>query len=112
MAGDVLSVREILVATLIPSGTDAVYALAEHLGGGGGESGVNKYVEEMNQRAQAFGLEDTRLQNPTGLVTRGQYSSVRDLTSMARAASAYPKFREVVGTDYATITTQDREIEL
>ncbi len=74
VAGDVLSVRGLLAATLIPSGTDAAYALAEHLGGGGGEACVNKFVEEMNQRAQAFGLEDTRFQNPTGLDARGQYS--------------------------------------
>jgi hypothetical protein len=30
---------------------------------------------------------------------------------MARAASAYPEFREMVATDYATVTTQDREID-
>ena len=27
--------EELLLASLVPSGTDAVYALAEHLGGGG-----------------------------------------------------------------------------
>jgi serine-type D-Ala-D-Ala carboxypeptidase (penicillin-binding protein 5/6) len=31
---------------------------------------------------------------------------------MARAASAYPEFRELVATDYVTGTAQDREIEL
>jgi serine-type D-Ala-D-Ala carboxypeptidase (penicillin-binding protein 5/6) len=72
---------------------------------------VNKFVEETNQRAQAFGLEDTRFQNPTGLDARGQYSSARDLTPMARAA-AYPEFREMVTTDHVTVTAQDREIEL
>ena len=112
VAGEVLSVRGLLAATLIPSGTDAAYALAEHLGGGGGETGVHKFVEETNQRAQAFGLEDTRFQNPTGLDTRGQYSSARDLASMARAAAACPEFREMVTTDYVTVTAQDREIEL
>ena len=112
VAGDVLGVRELLAATLIPSGNDAAYALAEHLGGGGGEVGVNRFVEEMNQRARALGLENTRFQNPTGLDARGQYSSAQDLASMARAASAYPLFREMVATDYATVTTQDREIEL
>jgi len=112
VAGDVLSVRELLAATLIPSGNDAAYALAEHLGGGGGEAGVDEFVEKMNERTRALGLEDTRFQNPTGLDARGQYSSARDLASMARAASAYPLFREMVATDYATITTQDREIGL
>ena len=108
-AGDTLSVRELLAATLIPSGNDAAYALAEHLGG---EAGVDAFVEMMNEEAEELGLEDTRFQNPTGLDDRGQYSSARDLAAMARAASEYPEFREIVATDYAVVTTQDREIEL
>jgi D-alanyl-D-alanine carboxypeptidase len=107
-AGDTLSVRELLAAALVSSGNDAAYALAEHLGGGD----VDAFVERMNREAELLGLEDTRFQNPTGLDARGQYSSARDLATMARAASEYPLFRELVSTDYTTITTQDREIEL
>jgi D-alanyl-D-alanine carboxypeptidase (penicillin-binding protein 5/6) len=106
--GDTLSVRELLAAALVSSGNDAAYALAEHLGGGD----VDAFVERMNREAELLGLEDTRFQNPTGLDARGQYSSARDLATMARAASEYPLFRELVSTDYTTITTQDREIEL
>jgi serine-type D-Ala-D-Ala carboxypeptidase (penicillin-binding protein 5/6) len=107
-AGDTLSVRELLAAALIPSGNDAAYALAEHMGGGN----VDAFVGMMNEEAEVLGLEDTRFQNPTGLDDRGQYSSARDLAAMAWAASAYPEFREIVATDHATITTQDREIVL
>lgn len=106
--GDVLTVRELLAAALIPSGNDAAYALAEHLGNGD----VNDFVERMNREAELLDLEDTRFQNPTGLDARGQYSSAHDLAVMARAAYEYPLFRELVSTDYTTITTQDREIEL
>jgi serine-type D-Ala-D-Ala carboxypeptidase (penicillin-binding protein 5/6) len=108
LAGDVLSVRELLMATLISSGNDASYALAEHFSGGS----VERFVEEMNRQARVLGLEDTRFRNPTGLDARGQYSSARDLAAMARAAFEYPLFREAVGTDYAVIATQNREIEL
>jgi D-alanyl-D-alanine carboxypeptidase (penicillin-binding protein 5/6) len=38
VAGDTLSVRELLMATMISSGDDAAYALAEHLGDGGARS--------------------------------------------------------------------------
>lgn len=107
-AGDTLSVRELLAAALVPSGNDAAYALAEHLGDGN----VGAFVERMNREAELLGLGDTRFQNPTGLDARGQYSSARDLAAMARAASEYPLFRELVSTEYTTITTQDREIEL
>jgi len=111
-AGDTLTVRELLMAAMISSGDDATYALAEHVGGGGGEAGVEAFVAKMNREAAELGLSDTRFENPIGLDARGQYSSARDLATMVRAASQYPEFREMVGTEYAEITTQDRVIPL
>ncbi|BBL79655.1 serine-type D-Ala-D-Ala carboxypeptidase [Rubrobacter xylanophilus] len=107
-AGDVLSVRELLMASLISSGDDAAYALAEALG----EGSVERFVEEMNRVARRLGLEDTRFRNPVGLDDGGHRSSARDLVVMSRAAMQYPLFREIVATEYAVISTQDREIPL
>lgn len=108
-AGDTLSVRELLMATLISSGDDAAYALAEHLGG---EAGVEGFVQTMNRRAEELGLEDTRFENPVGFDARGHHSSARDLARMAHLAMREAVFREMVGTTYATVTTRDREIPL
>lgn len=108
-AGDVLSVRELLMATLISSGDDAAHALAEHLGG---EAGVEGFVETMNRRAEALGLEDTSFENPIGFDARDHYASARDLAEMTRLAMNHPEFEEMVRTTYASITTQDREIPL
>jgi D-alanyl-D-alanine carboxypeptidase (penicillin-binding protein 5/6) len=108
LPGDVLSVRELLMATMISSGDDAAYALAESLGGGS----VEDLIARMNGEVAALGLEDTHFENPVGLDARGQYSSARDLAEMTRLAMRYPIFREIVATNYATITTQDREIPL
>ena len=107
-AGDVLSVRELLKATLISSGDDAAYALAEHLGGGSAKD----FVAKMNREAGTLGLEDTHFENPVGFDARGQYSSAQDLAQMARLAMGYPEFREMVGTPYASVTTLNREIPL
>jgi serine-type D-Ala-D-Ala carboxypeptidase (penicillin-binding protein 5/6) len=107
-AGDVLSVRELLKATLISSGDDAAYALAEHLGGGSAKD----FVAKMNREAGTLGLEDTHFENPVGFDAGGQYSSARDLAQMARLAMGYPEFREMVGTPYASVTTLNREIPL
>lgn len=106
--GDTLSVRELLTATMVASGDDAVYALAEHVGDGS----VDAFVEKMNERAASLGLEDTHFTNPIGLDAREHYSSAADLAEMTRAAFEYPLFAEMVGAPYATITTQDREIPL
>ncbi len=105
--GERLSVRELLKVALIPSGTEAVYALSEHLGGGS----VGVFVEDMNQEADSMGLKNTHFENPAGLDARGHYSSARDLATMARAAMEYPTFADMVDTERTRISTQNREIE-
>ncbi len=112
LPGDTLSVRELLMATLISSGDDAAYALAEHVGGGRGEAGVNRFVEEMNERARASGLRHTHFENPVGFDARDHYSSARDLAMMARLAMQNPEFRKIVSPEYATIYTPYRKIPL
>ena len=105
--GERLSVRELLKAALIPSGTEAVYALSEHLGGGS----VDVFVEEMNAQASSMGLKNTHFEDPAGLDASGHYSSTRDLATIARAAMEHPTFADIVDTEEATISTQIREIE-
>jgi serine-type D-Ala-D-Ala carboxypeptidase (penicillin-binding protein 5/6) len=105
--GERLSVRELLEAALIPSGTEAAYALAQHLGGGSAE----EFVEDMNQEAESMGLKNTHFENPVGLDASGHYSSARNLATIARAALEYPEFDDIVDTEQATISTQNREIE-
>src|SRR5215216_1077876 len=95
-------------AIVIPSGTDAAYALAQHAGNGS----VENFVGMMNQEASELGLTNTRFEDPAGLDTTGNYSSARDLATLAREALEYPLFAELVGTSDATISTQNREIEI
>jgi D-alanyl-D-alanine carboxypeptidase (penicillin-binding protein 5/6) len=108
VAGERLTVRDLLVAALVPSGTEAVYALAEHLGDGS----VDRFVEKMNQKADSMGLKHTHFENPAGLDSPGNYSSARDLAKIARAAMEYPTFAHIVDTQEATISTQNRTIEV
>jgi D-alanyl-D-alanine carboxypeptidase (penicillin-binding protein 5/6) len=106
--GERLSVRELLEAALIPSGTEAVYALAEHLGDGS----VDRFVEKMNAKASEMGLKNTHFEDPAGLDANGHYSSARDLAAITRVAMEYPVFAEIVDMQEATIKTQNREIEV
>jgi D-alanyl-D-alanine carboxypeptidase len=108
-AGDTLSVRELLLASLIASGDDAVYALAEGLGGGS----VERFVDRMNAEARQAGMRKSHFENPTGLDARGQRASARDLARATRAAYEHGFFARAVATPYATVTTQQgREIYL
>ncbi len=106
--GERLTVRDLLAATLIPSGTDAVYALAEHVGDGS----VETFVGMMNDKASELGLENTRFEDPAGLDATSNYSSARDLAILAREALEHSLFAQIVDTPEATIRTQNREIEI
>jgi serine-type D-Ala-D-Ala carboxypeptidase (penicillin-binding protein 5/6) len=105
---DRVSARDLLTAALVPSGTDAVYALAEHLGDGS----VDEFVAKMNDKAKELGLENTHFANPAGIDAPGNYSSAADLAKITREAMKYPEFREIVNMSEATISTQNREIDV
>jgi serine-type D-Ala-D-Ala carboxypeptidase (penicillin-binding protein 5/6) len=104
---DRVSVRDLLTAALVPSGTDAVYALAEHLGDGS----VDEFVAKMNDKAKELGLENTHFETPAGIDARGDTSSATDLATITREAMEHPEFRNIVDDPQATISTQDREID-
>lgn len=108
IAGERLTVRELLVASLVPSGTDAIYTLAYALGDGS----VEGFVEKMNAQADEMGLENTNFDSPAGLDSPDSYSSARDLAEIAYAAMEYPVFAEIVSLAEPTINTQNREIQL
>ncbi|MBT8164966.1 MAG: D-alanyl-D-alanine carboxypeptidase [Acidimicrobiia bacterium] len=77
--GETWAVGELLEAVMVVSANDAAVALAEHVGGSVGE-----FVELMNERASELGLNDTSYANPHGLDAGGQYTSARDLLTLAR----------------------------
>ena len=105
---DRVSVRDLLTAALVPSGTDAVFALSEHLGDGS----VDEFVAKMNDKAKELGLKNTHFANPAGIDAEGNYSSAKDLAKITREAMKYPEFREIVNMPEATISTQDRKIHV
>ena len=101
-AGERLSVRELLYGMLLPSGNDAAVAFAERFGptfdpdSSGGDDPVHRFVAEMNRRARALDLKETRFLDPNGL-GRNE-SSPRDLVALTVRAMQVPLFREYVGT--------------
>ncbi|MGH9051841.1 MAG: D-alanyl-D-alanine carboxypeptidase family protein [Acidimicrobiia bacterium] len=93
VAGEALTVGDLLVALLIDSANDAAVALAEHVGGS--EEG---FVALMNETARRLGLADTHFANPHGLDDSGHYSTARDLLAIALAGMENPTFADLVGT--------------
>lgn len=89
--GEQMSVRDLLKSVVIASANDAAVALAEHLCGS-----VEAFVEKMNEKAKALGMENTHFENTNGLddTTTEHYTSARDVALMSRALIAYPLILE------------------
>lgn len=101
VAGEKLSMRDLLAAMLVKSGNDAATTIALHVGGTEAH-----FVELMNQKAVDLGLSDTHFANPHGLDAPGQHSTADDLAVMSRYAMSKPEFRRIVKLRKVTIGTR------
>ena len=72
--GDVVTYRDLLYASILPSGADATNALAITLSGS-----IENYVSEMNHFVNKLGLGNTHFVNVTGLDADGHYSTANDV---------------------------------
>ena len=97
-AGARQTVEELLIALMLYSANDAGQALA--IGVAGTEEA---FVEMMNQRVSALGLQHTHFCNPHGLHNEDHYTSAYDLAMIARVAMDNPEFRRIVTTDSFTV---------
>jgi D-alanyl-D-alanine carboxypeptidase (penicillin-binding protein 5/6) len=73
---------------------------------------VDEFVAKMNDKAKELGLKNSHFENPAGIDADGNYSSAADLAKITREAMKYPELREIVSEPEATISTQDREIDV
>ena len=98
--GEQMSVRNLLLATLIPSADDAAWDLAYNVGGGS----IPRFLAMMNAQAVALGLHHTHYATPSGLDTPGNYSSADDLAHLANLDMLqFPFMRSTVDQRSATI---------
>ncbi len=102
VAGERMSVQDLLVAMLLPSADDAAQDLAYNIGGGS----VARFVAMMNARAVQLGLTHTHYSTPIGLDTPGNYSSAADLVKLAGYLLVhYPLFAHIVAQTTAVLHT-------
>lgn len=90
--GDVLTVGELMVGTLLQSGNDAALALADYCGG---SEGVDGFVKSMNALAQQLGMKNTSFSNPHGLNSDDHYSTAEDMSILTRNAMSNQAFADI-----------------
>jgi D-alanyl-D-alanine carboxypeptidase (penicillin-binding protein 5/6) len=101
--GERMTVRDLLKALLLESANDAAVTLAE------GISGTrDAFVAAMNTRAEQLGLDDTSYANPVGFDDPLNYSTARDLATLARDLMAHPRFARVVDMPVAELESGAR----
>lgn len=105
--GEVMTVDELLKATVIASANDACAALGEYIAGS-----EQAFVKMMNEKVASLGLENSNFENCTGLddTITNHYSCAYDLAFMSKELIAHPLIREysTVWLDYL----RDGETEL
>jgi D-alanyl-D-alanine carboxypeptidase (penicillin-binding protein 5/6) len=102
LPGEKMRVSDLMRGLLVESGNDAAAALAK--GVAGSEKG---FVRMMNQRARALDLDNTHYANPIGLDADGNYSSARDLVTLATFLRTNSFFKKVVDSPKVTLKTGD-----
>jgi serine-type D-Ala-D-Ala carboxypeptidase (penicillin-binding protein 5/6) len=101
--GERMTVRDLLTALLLESANDAAVTLAEGISGS-----ESKFVDLMNERAQELGLDGTRYANPIGLDDPDNYSTARDLASLAGRLMGDRRFKDIVRRESATLESGER----
>jgi D-alanyl-D-alanine carboxypeptidase (penicillin-binding protein 5/6) len=107
--GDQLTVRDLLIGLLLPSGNDAALTLARVAGAelpGGDQDPVQAFIAAMNATAQSLGAGDSQFLHPAGEDVEGQYTTALDLTILAKALLNDDALATIVATPqwYITVT--------
>jgi D-alanyl-D-alanine carboxypeptidase (penicillin-binding protein 5/6) len=88
--GERMQVADLFEALMLESANDAAVTLAEGISGS-----TEEFVAAMNARAAELGLSDTSYANPIGLDDPSNYSTARDLASLAFVLMQRRRFARV-----------------
>lgn len=81
--GEVIKLEDILYGIAISSANEGTNALAIHLCGS-----ISAFVEKMNAKAAEWGMTHTHFANTHGLTDENHYTTVRDMSIMAKKVFA------------------------
>lgn len=94
VAGEKVTVRQLMYGLLLESGNDAAYALGQ----AGGDGSIQTFAEKMNARAKKLGCKGTHFVNPNGLKAKNHYTTAADYVKIARAALSNKTVFKIAGT--------------
>lgn len=93
VAGEKLTVEDLLHGLMLSSGNDAATALALYVSGS-----IEEFAELMNAKARRLGLTQSHFANPHGLDSEENYSTAHDMARLAACALENETFRSIVSS--------------
>ncbi len=96
--GETLTFDDLLAGLVVQNANDAALVLASVVGGN-----ISAFVEKMNERAKALGMEHTYYANPTGVDSAVMYSTLRDTLTLCTALYRVNDFMILSETPKITI---------
>jgi D-alanyl-D-alanine carboxypeptidase (penicillin-binding protein 5/6) len=103
VAGDTLTVEQLLYGMLLPSGNDAARTMARYTGNllltaeGAGGDPAERFIAEMNALCARLGMQQTVFVDPAGR-NEGNVSTARELATLTAEILGYPLLREIIDT--------------
>lgn len=93
VAGEKITLENLLYGALLKSGNDACVAIAEEIA-----PSVEEFVDLMNLKARLLGCYNSNFVNTNGLPNNNHYSSAYDLALIARYGLKNKTFAKIVAT--------------
>lgn len=107
LAGEKLTIEQLLYGLMVHSANDAANVLAEEVSGS-----IEAFVAEMNSRAAALGMTGTNFANPHGYHDDNHYTTARDLYRLAGVAMQNELFAKIVATPTYEIPPTEKYEEI
>lgn len=97
--GDQVTYKDLLYASILPSGADATTALAISTSGS-----INNFVKKMNDIAEKIGMDSSNFVNVTGLDAENHYSTAEDILKLLKYSLQNEQFKKIYTTKTYTLS--------
>ena len=107
VVGEKITVRDLLYATILPSGAEAAYQIALFTSGS-----MEEFVNAMNTKAQQLGISaTTHFSNPVGIYDENNYSTAYDMAVIMESALKNDICKDVLNARNYTTTVTEQHAE-
>lgn len=104
--GNIVTVKDLLYALMLPSGADAAQILAIKTSGS-----IDKFVEEMNNKVKQLKLKNTHFDNVIGMDSTDNYSTAKEVSDILKYALNNNDFKQIFTSNEYTINSIDLKLK-